>query len=206
MDRYVLDTNLFFNMEPGLGIGKKTEDVVTKVTQVMKKLKEGKKAEFYMPPRIVDEFLSFFEDQKQPFLKMFLAEISVKSPDLHKIQFPAEVFYKIVEDVRGRSYRGLTIAEEELKKTAQQLMGKPKLEGMEYEIKIGQFVRSLRERYRQATRFGFLDSLADLDIIALAKELEAYVVTTDEGVIKWGRIFGVKEMSAQVFGQKLQED
>ncbi len=204
MDKYVLDTNLFFNMEPGLGIGKKTEDVVIKVTQAMKKIKEAGKAEFYMPPRIIDEFLSFFEDKEQPFLKGFLAEISVKSPDLHRVQFPAEVFYKIVEDVRGRSYRGLIIGEEELKKAAQQLMGKPKLEGKEYEIKIGQFVKTLRDRYRQATRFGFLDSLADLDIIALAKELEAYVVTTDEGVTKWGRIFGVKEMSAQVFGQKLQ--
>lgn len=204
MDKYVLDTNLFFNMEPGLGIGKKTEEVVVTATATMKKLKETGNVEFYMPPRIVDEFLSFFEDKEQPFLKAFLAEISVKSPDLHKVQFPAEVFYKIVEDVRGRSYRGLTIGEEELKKTAQQLMGKPRLEGKEYEIKIGQFVKTLRDRYRQATRTGFLDSLADLDIIVLAKELDAYLVSTDEGVINWGRIFGVKEVSAQVFGQRLQ--
>lgn len=204
MDNYVLDTNLFFNMEPGLGIGKKTEEVVIGATAGMKKLKETKKAEFFMPPRIIDEFLSFFEDKEQPFLKAFLAEITVKSPDLHKAQFPAGVFYKIVEDVRSRSYRGLTIGEEELKKTASQLMGGSKLQGKEFETKIGQFIKTLRDRYRQATRFGFLDSLADLDIIVLAKELDAYLVSTDEGVVNWGRIFGVKEMSAQVFGRKLQ--
>ena len=204
MDKYVLDTNLFFNMEPGLGLGKKTEEVVLKATAGMKKLKDAKQSEFFMSPRIVDEFLSFFEDKEQPFLKAFLAEITVKSPNLHDVQFPAEVFYKIVEDVRSRSYRGLTIAEEELKKTAQQMTGEAKLQGKDFEIKVGQFIKTLRDRYRQATRFGFLDSLADLDTIALAKELDAYVVTTDEGVINWGRIFGVKEMAAEVFGQKLQ--
>ncbi len=204
MDKYVLDTNLFFNMEPGLGIGKKTEEVVVKATAGMAKLREAKKAEFFMPPRIIDEFLSFFEDKEQIFLKAFLAEVTIKSPDIHKAQFPAEVFYKIVEDVRGRSYRGLTIGEEELKKTATRLMGQNKLQGKDFELKIGQHIKTLRERYRQATRFGFLDSLADLDAITLAKELDAYLVSADEGVINWGRTFGVKEMAGQVFGQKLQ--
>ncbi|MBI2034587.1 MAG: hypothetical protein HYT11_02535, partial [Candidatus Levybacteria bacterium] len=50
MDRYVLDTNLFFNMEPGLGLGKKTEEVVMATTLGIKKLKEKAMAEFYMPP------------------------------------------------------------------------------------------------------------------------------------------------------------
>ncbi len=204
MEKYVLDTNLFFNMEPGIGLGKKTEEVVVRSTEAMKKLKNAGKAEFFMPPRIVDEFLSFFEDRQQPFLKSFLAEISVKSPDLQKAQFPSEAFYKMVEDIRARSYRGLIIAEEELKKTADQLMGTAKLQGKDYEIKVGQFIKTLRDRYRQATRVGFLDSVADLDVIALAKELGAHLVSTDEGVIAWGRIFGVKEVSAQVFGQKLQ--
>ncbi len=204
MDKYVLDTNLFFNMEPGLGIGKKTEEVVVKVTSAMKRLKEAGKAEFFMSPHVVSEFLSFFEDKEQAFLKSFLAEITVKSPDLHKVQFPAEVFYKIVEDVRKRSYRGLIISEEEVKKAASQPTGEAKSQGKDFEIKVGKFIKTLRDRYRQATRFGFLDSLADLDIIVLAKELDAYLVSTDVGVINWGRIFGVKEMSAQVFGQKLQ--
>ena len=199
-----MDTNLFFNMEPGLGISKKTEDVVVKVTQAMKRLKEARKAEFFMPPHIVSEFLSFFEDKEQPFLKSFLAEITIKSPDLHEVQFPAEVFYKIVEDVRNRSYRGLIISEEELKKVAVQPVGEAKPQSKEFEMKVGKFIKTLRDRYRQATRFGFLDSLADLDIIVLAKELDAYLVSTDAGVINWGRIFGVREMSAQVFGQKLQ--
>ena len=37
----------------------------------------------------------------------------------------------------------------------------------------------------------------------LAKELDAFLVSTDEGVVSWGREFGVKEMEASLFGQKL---
>ena len=203
MEKYVLDTNLFFNMEPGLGLGRKTEEVVVAATKAMKALKEKKLAEFYMPPAIVNEFLSFFEDKEQRFIKDFLAQITVKSPDVSKVDFNAAVFYKIVADIRERSYRGLTIGEEEIKRTAQGFLGQPKLEKKDLEIKVGEFVKNLRERYRNATRTGFLDSVADLDLIVLAKEVDGYIVSTDEGVIAWGRIFGVKEMDAKVFGKKL---
>lgn len=202
MEKFVLDTNLFFNMEPGLGLGRKTEEVVVACYSAMESLKKRGAAEFYMPPSIVDEFLGFFEDKEQKFLKDFLSQVAVKSPDVPKVDFNASIFYKMVEDIRGRSYRGLTVAEEELKRASQALMGQT-LEKKDFEIKVGEFVKNLRDRYRNATRTGFLDSVADLDLIVLAKEVDGYLVTTDEGVKSWGRIFGVKEMEANVFGRKL---
>ncbi len=202
MDKYVLDTNLFFNMEPGLGLGKKTEEVIKKTAEAI--ARQRGKAEFFMPPRIVDELLSFFADKKQTFLNDFLSQISVKSPDVAKVDFSAQVFYQIVKDIRDRSYRGLNIAEEELKKAAQMMLGQPKTDKKDFEVKIGDNLKNLRARYRQATRFGFLDSVADLDLIVLAKEVDGYLVSTDEGVIRWGRVFGVKEMDAAVLGKKLQ--
>ncbi|MBI5123685.1 hypothetical protein HZA75_07540 [Candidatus Roizmanbacteria bacterium] len=60
MESFILDTNLFFNIGAGLEMGKTTEEIVTKLTEIVKKLKKNSKASFYMPPRIVDEFLSFF--------------------------------------------------------------------------------------------------------------------------------------------------
>ena len=63
MDTYILDTNLFFNMEAGLNLGQKTEEVVKNLTTAAKKLQETKEATFLLPPRVVDEFLSFFEDK-----------------------------------------------------------------------------------------------------------------------------------------------
>jgi predicted DNA-binding protein (UPF0278 family) len=49
-----------------------------------------------------------------------------------------------------------------------------------------------------------LDSLGDLDIIMLAKELDGTVVSTDEGVMTWARKFGVKEISPSSFGQMIR--
>lgn len=205
MEKYVLDTSLFFNMEPGLGLGKKTEEVIKKTTTAIIALKKEKKAEFFMPPRVVDELLSFFEDPNQTFLKEFLREITTKSPDVDRVDFSAQVFYRIVNDIRERSLRGLTIAEEELKKTAQTMLGGDAPTKKDFEIKVGTFVKTLRDRYRQATRFGFLDSVADLDLIVLAKEIDGYVVSSDEGVMRWGRAFGVKEIAPQIFGEKLAQ-
>lgn len=204
MDRFVIDTNLFFNMEPGLGLAKKTEETVRKLTEAAQAAKSAKRAEFYMPPSVRAEFLSFFENREQPFIKDFLAQIIIKSPDIAHVEFPATIFYKLVEDIRERSHRGLTIAEETAKKIASEMSGITAESKKDLEIAQGPILKNLRERYRQATRFGFLDSIADLDLIVLTKELGATLVSTDEGVIAWGRTFGVSEMEASTFGSYLR--
>lgn len=204
MEKYVLDANLFFNMEAGLGLGEKTEDVVKSLTSLAKKLKNNKKSEFFMPPRVVDEFLSFFTNKEQLFLKDLLSSVSVKSPDIGKIAFPAQVFYELVGDIRARSYQGLRVGEEEIEKAGKTMLGKGNLSSKDFQIQIGSVVKKFRERYRQATRFGFLDSLADLDLIVLAKELDAFLVSTDEGVLRWGRIFGVKESPVAMWKARLE--
>jgi len=205
MNNYILDTNLFFNMENGMGLGGKTEEVTKKFTEVAKKMRQNKMAEFFMPPRIVDEYLSFFENKDQPFIKEFLNQITIKSPDINLVQVSGAVFYRLIDDIRERSYRGLRIGEEEIVKSARLMAGERELTKKDFEIKSGQTVKSFRDRYRQATRFGFIDSLADLDLIILAKEIDGYLVSSDEGVIKWGRVFGVKELPSGVFGAKLKE-
>ncbi len=205
MEKYVLDANLFFNMEAGLNLGEKTEDVVKKLTEMAKKLKAAEKAEFYLPPRVVDEFLSFFENKDQAFLEDFLSAITVKSPDAAKVTFPGHVFYELIDDIRQRSYRGLNIGEEEIERAGKAMQGKDNLSTKDFQIQIGSVIKKFRERYRQATRFGFLDSLADLDLIVLAKELDGFLISTDEGVIRWGRLFGVKETPVAVWKKKLED-
>lgn len=204
MDLYILDTNLFFNMEEGLNLGDKTDAVVIFLTKKAKELKKSGQAQFYMTPRIVEEFLSFFENKEQPFLKDFLSEIIIQSPNVGSLSFSAQIFYQLVDDIRGRSYRGLRVGEEEIQKAGHLMQGKTDLSKKDFEISIGEVVKKFRNRYRQATRFGFLDSLADLDIIMLSQELGGTLVSTDEGVLHWGRVFGVKEMPASVFGQLLR--
>jgi len=202
-NHFILDTNLFFNMEAALGMGDKTEDVIKAMTEAIKKHKKDGHT-FYMPPRIVDELLSFFEDPKQAFLQQFLYEVVIKSPEIQDIQIGASIFYKLINDIRGRSYRGMDIGEEYIKKGAELFVGKEHMERKAVEMTVGPTVKNFRERYRNATRAGFLDSLADLDLIMLAKEVNGIVISADEGVLKWGRIFGVKEMPAHVFGELMR--
>ncbi len=192
-------------MEPGLGLGKKTQTVIELATKAMKALKAKKTAEFYMPPKIVGELLSFFDDKEQSFLKDFLSVVTVKSPDVAKVTFPASIFYELVADIRDRSYRGLTLAQEELVKAFTNATELRLETQKDRQQAVGPHVKTLRERYRQATRTGFLDSVADLDLIVLAKELDGYLVSTDEGVMKWGRLFGVKEIEPSIFGKLLTE-
>jgi hypothetical protein len=206
MDKFILDTNLFFNMEAGLGLGHKTEEVLVGLTKTIARLKKSKKGEFFMPPRAVDELLSFFENKNQEFLQNFLSTITVKSPDTSKINLPSTVFYKLVSDIRDRSYKGLAVGEEEITNAGRLMMGTDKeAPKKDFEIKIGAVIKKFRERYRNATRTGFLDSLTDLDLIALAVEQNAYLVTTDEGVLNWGRVFGVKEMPSSAFRKRLED-
>lgn len=191
-------------MEAGLSLGNKTEDVVVNLTKIISGLKKTKSASFLMPPRAVDEFLSFFEDKNQPFIKDFYSIINVESPDLTKMSFSANVFYKLVDDVRGRNYRGMNIAEEEIEKAAGEFSGKKTESKKDFQITIGTFIKKFRERYRKATRTGFLDSVTDLDLIVLAKQKDGFLVSTDEGVLSWGRTLGVKEIPSSVFVKRLQ--
>ncbi len=202
---FILDTNLFFNMDASLGMGSTSEEIIRTMTRLIRERKKDG-SHFYMPPRILEEFLGFFDNQKQPFLQEYIAEITVKAPDANNIQINAGLFYKLVNEIRNRSYRGMDIGEEEIKKGAQLFIGKEHMDKVAFEKTIGPSIKGFRERYRNATRVGFIDSLADLDLIMLAKETDGVVVSTDEGVLKWGRMFGVKEMPSHVFGQHIRKE
>lgn len=206
MDCYILDTNVFFNMESGFALGKTTDEVIRTITTIAEQGKKTATLAFYMPPRIVEEFLSFFENKDQPHIQKMLSLITVQSPDVHAAQLPAQMFYTLVDDIRQRSYRGLRVGEEEITAAGKTLMEKGTLDKITFQKTIGEYVKGYRERYRQATRVGFLDSVGDLDIIMLAKELSGTVVTSDEGLLKWARLFGVKEVPSQVFAARLHQE
>ena len=73
MDKYVIDTNLLFNMEGNMGLGEKTEVIVKSLTRVFQKIAANVK--IYMPPSIKAEIESFFYDPGQTFLQDFFRRI-----------------------------------------------------------------------------------------------------------------------------------
>lgn len=201
MEKYVLDANIFFNMESGSNLGKKTNEVISLLINYGKKLKD--KAEFLMPPSVIKEFLSFFEDKNQAQIKELLSIIVVRSPNKNQLNLSVAIFYQLIEEIRKRSARGLNLGEEEIKKAGLIMAGSPRLDKKSFEIKIGAVIKNFRDRYRHATRTGFLDSVTDLDLIVLTKEVDGFLVSADDGVITWGRAFGIKEVVLPVLRTRL---
>jgi len=157
-----------------------------------------------MPPKVVEEFLSFF-DKKEDFLNDFLSLINIKNPKIDNVQFASRVFYLLVDEARKRAYQGLNIAEEEIEKTAKKFLSINKsLSKKDFQLEVGEMIKKLRQRYRQATRFGFLDSITDLDLIVLTDEVNGFLISTDEGVLRWAEIFGVKVIPAEVWRRRLE--
>jgi len=202
MEKFILDANVFFNMEAGFSLGKKTDDVINNIIHYGEILKG--KAIFLMPPSAVEEFLSFFEDKTQPHINKLLSIIITKSPNKNSHVFPAGVFYQLVDEVRTRNYRGLNLGEEEIIKAGQLFLGATDSNKKDFQMKIGPIVKNYRMRYRQATRVGFLDSVTDLDLIVLTKEEDGFLISADEGALHWGRTLGIKEILPPSFLSRLE--
>lgn len=203
MNTYILDTNIFFNLQIESELGNNPHEIMQSVTHYARVLRQAQKAAFYMPPLIVEELYSFV-DTSDPVMRELVSELTVKAPEKDSMTFSAAVFYDLVQDIRNRSYRGLQVAEEELSHAVKDMSGSTEMDHISYQKAIGGHITRLRDRYRNATRVKFLDSVADLDIIALAKELDGIVVSADEGVIQWARKFGVREVYPHVLKLQLE--
>jgi hypothetical protein len=64
---------------------------------------------------------------------------------------------------------------------------------------------NMRDKYRRALRQGVLDSREDFDLLVLARELDAGVVTEDTGIISWADKFGLRYVRGGQFPTLLEE-
>ena len=102
---------------------------------------------------------------------------------------PAFLLYELIEDMRERINRGLRVAESAVRGVAK----KGEREA----------IQELRKKYREALREGIIDSKEDVDLILLAKELGAILVTADQGVIKWAEKLGIRWLFPEKFREFL---
>jgi len=77
-------------------------------------------------------------------------------------------------------------------------------EEVEREV-IGGIIGKFRNKYRAALRYGILDSAPDIDVLILAKELDAAVVASDYGIEKWAEQLGVRFVPANTFPMMIKE-
>lgn len=179
-DRVVLDTSLFVNPEVRNDFGKTPTEALSGFLELAEQIPS---LDFYMPSSIFSELLNFVDEEKIP--GRFLALINQKSPSVHELTCPAHLLYELIEDMRDRINKGLRIAEKAVRNA-----------GKEDDREL---IKGMRKNYRDALREGILDSKEDVDLIFLAKELDALLVTVDHGAIKWAEKLGVRWLLPKKF-------
>jgi len=172
-DRVVLDTSLFVNPDIRHDFGNSPTEAIEGFLRLAVQLPE---IDFYIPTSIFNELLNFVDIDKIP--GQLLTVLRQKSPSKHELSCPAYLLYELIEDIRSRVNKGLRIAEKAIRNASN---------GDEREV-----IQNMRKSYREALREGIIDSKEDVDLILLAKELDALLVTVDHGAIKWAEKMGIR--------------
>jgi RNA ligase partner protein len=177
-DRVVLDTSLFVNPDVRASLGATPTEALEAFLFIAAQLPI---LEFYMPPSIFEELMNFVDrDRVSGDLLVYLNQ---KSPKRHELKTPAYLLYELVEEIRDRVNKGLRVSERAVRSD------KP----------VNEAVQELRRKYREALREGIIDSKEDVDLLLLAMELDALLVTADRGALKWADKLGIRWLVPEKF-------
>lgn len=186
--RLVLDTSLFVNPACAQAFGPFPTAAFAAFLELAK---DSQGVECCMPPSIYAELMHFVEEQKIP--KSLLLVLNTKPPRKHETKIPGIFIYELVETMRDRVDRGLRLAERHVRE-ALHMEPPPKVSdhGSKAVRADAEAIARLRESYRRIMREGLLDSRADVDLLLLAYELDATLVSADQGVIDWAEKLGIR--------------
>ncbi len=193
--KYVLDTNFFINRQRPINLGKNKEEVIINFIKITLPLVKKNQLVFLTTPESHQELASFFKEDGNETFNQLTKVITISSYNRNNIQVTALLFEELIAETGKRLYRGLRISEEIVKNLNQKNLT-PEVLGFK--------VAELRDKYRRATREGFIDSTIDLGLIFLAKEAEATLVSSDQGLLLWARKFGCQELLPEQLVQRLR--
>ena len=175
--RFVIDTSLFVNPHAREKFGKDPTEAVRGFIALV----DGLDVHFYMPPSVFGELKNFVKSDAMEELELVLNK---RAPNVYGIFLPAAVLYEFIEDMRGRINKGLRLAEDFAK---------------DNQPDNDEKLRKLREKYRDVMRAEIIDSKEDFELVLLAKELDATLVSSDEGAIKFANQIGCTWINASKF-------
>lgn len=176
--RIVIDTSIFSNPVTRSEFGDETSSAIESFIAVS--LNAG--LDIFIPTSIFRELSNFASEESMTQIR----NVSViRGPDLLSMQFPAVIFHTFISDIRERINKGLRIAEEAIESS-----------------KTADNIRRIRNEYRSAMRSGIIDSVEDLDVVLLAKEIGGAVLSADEGISKMADSLGIEVFSAKDFKNK----
>ncbi len=176
--QFVIDTSIFTNPDVYKSFGTSPTDALKEFLVLIGKV-EG--PTFYMPPSIFQEVLNFVDIDKIPV--ELQVRICQKAPRRYELTVPAFLLYELIEDVRHRIDKGLRVAEQAVRETTRE--------------KEPDTISDLRRKYRAALREGIIDSKEDVDLILLARELNAIVVSADIGIMTWADRLGIRYIESR---------
>ncbi len=202
--RFVLDTSLFIT-EDIRREGESLEDANLRLLELIAQARLHLGISCYMPPTIHDEFTTMLDerDVSEEVYSKLNTWVVRKHPDRYDVSIPANVVYSFVDEMSDRVNRGLRVSEEAVRR-AETAMDEP-LDDHEYKTEVDGVIADLREKYRSALRTGVLDSREDFDLLILARELEAGVVTEDRGIIGWTEDFGLRYIRGREFPNLVEQ-
>ncbi len=192
---FIIDTSAI--TDPRLRERLKTrdlEDTLEKVLELMALCKVRLGMHFYTTPGMLKEIISFLERSgaSTEIVARLEAWLMPRTPS-GELQLPAAFVIEFVKSMRRRFDKGLRIAEGMVK------------EAHKGEKDLPSLIRELREKYREATRKGIVDSEPDVEAVLLAYQLNAVLVTNDEGVCEFAKKLGVTCIDPLTFVKTLEE-
>lgn len=172
--RLVLDTSVFTNPYSARQFGETTEAALESFLELVERLRG--EVRVYMPPLIFEELRTFLGDVPAP--ARFAALVALQAPNRYRLDVPGSLLYELIEDIRGRIDKGLRVAEKAVRDA--------------HPENVEKSITRLREKYREALRAGLIDSREDVDLVLLALEQDAALISSDEGVVRWAERMGVR--------------
>ena len=213
--RFCLDTTAITDSEVRKSIGANTiSESAEKILDLIADSRVHLDISCHIPyPSVYDELVGFLKREgcSEDVLIKVDTWLVKKTPNRYEIKLPAEIFYEYIKDLRERINKGMRISENSMYETASeayvlsQMDEKTKDKKALVDDVLSKTVNSFRNKYRSALRTGTLDSAPDLDVLLLAKELDAAVVASDEGIEKWAQRLGLRFVKARDFPFILKE-
>ncbi|QCC51592.1 RNA ligase partner protein [Halapricum salinum] len=207
--QFVLDTSLFLTEEIRAD-GEDLEDAIVRLLELIATARLELNISCHMPPSIHDELVTMLRDRdvSADTISKLDTWVVRKSPDRYGVTLPADLVYEFVDEMSDRVDRGLRVSEQALRKVEQldpEDLDTDEDDSAAYMTEADKVLSDMRDKYRRALRQGVLDSREDFDLLVLAKELNAGVVTEDRGIISWADRFGLRYVRGGQFPTLLEE-
>lgn len=183
--------------------GESLTEACERLLGTIERSKEADDSVFYIPASTFEELEEILEESaSKDVIDEIKTVFRVQSPPRHEMKIPGDVLYDFIKEMRERTHRGLRTAEKAVKQVGE-MEEEP---DHEYYDKEDVVISDLRDKYKEKMRKGILDSEEDLDLILLAREHDATLVTEDNGVINWADELGIKRLRGRDLPTVLEKD